>query len=124
MANILLVDDSEDLLEILSTFLKMKGYEVESALSQEKAKNTLSTFIPDVILLDVRINGHDGRELCKEIKEKYDPNIPIILLSASPELLKDYEECKADDIIEKPFNLATVIEKVNSAINKYKNIST
>jgi DNA-binding response OmpR family regulator len=120
MAKVLLVDDSQDLLEVLSSFLNIKGYNVETALSHEKAKNALSVFIPDVILLDVRINGDDGRKICREIKEKYNPDIPIILLSASPELLEDYEECKADAIIEKPFNLQTVMEKVDEVINKYK----
>lgn len=122
MGNILIVDDHEELLEILSTFLKMKGYNVEYVLSQEKARKTLSVSIPDLILLDVRMNGEDGRELCKEIKEKYNPNIPIILLSASPNLLKDYEKWKADDIIEKPFELKTIIEKLNAVLKKYQRV--
>ena len=118
MANILLVDDSVDLLEVLSTFLKMKGHNVKAVSSHENARNTLSVFIPDVILLDVRMNGNDGREFCQEIKEKH--NLPIILISASPALLQDYEKFKADAVIEKPFELKTVIRKVNDVIDKYK----
>jgi len=120
MANILLVDDQVDLLHALSTFLIMKGNNVEAVLSHEEARNALSLAVPDVILLDVRLKDGDGRELCKEIKEKHNPGIPIILLSASPQLLKNFEECYADDVIEKPFDLNNVLEKINDVLKKYQ----
>ncbi len=122
MANVLVVDDHEDLLHVLSIYLKTKGFAVEAVQTDEGAKKTLSVFTPDVILLDVKLNGSDGRKLCKEIKERYNPNIPVILFSVSRQLLADYKECKADAVIEKPFNLETVIEKINEVINKYKNV--
>lgn len=123
MAKILVVDDSNDLLEVFTFFLKRKGYEVKSASSKDTVKSALSVFIPDLILMDVILDGGDGRELCKEIKEK-NKNIPIILISGNPEFLKDYEECKADAIIEKPFNLAEVTMKVNEVLAKYQQIES
>lgn len=124
MVKILIVDDSEELLEILSTFLQMRGYDVKSVSSVKPVRNLLSDFEPDVILLDVRMGGDDGRKLCREIKEKHTKHIPIILTSASPELLKDYEECNADAIIEKPFDIHTVEKKVNSVLHKHQTSNT
>src|ERR1700733_9373915 len=113
MAKILIVDDSEDVLEIITLILQKEGYEVEGAASKNKVMNRLSTFVPDIILLDVRLHGEDGRELCREIKQKNSfKSTPIILLSASPELLKDYEECEAFGIVEKPFNINVLIKKI------------
>ena len=59
-----------------------------------------------------------------ELKEKYNPNIPIVLLSVSPELLKTFEECKADDIIETPFDLETVHERIKDVLKKYQKTLT
>ncbi len=120
MARILIVDDSEELLEICTHILKFEGYEVETASS----KNSLLSHLadpPDIILLDVKLNGDDGRELCRNIKET-EPgrHIPIILISASPELLKDYEECKAVAIIEKPFGIETVRETIQAVLGSSK----
>lgn len=123
MANIMVVDDSKDLLEVLSTYLHMIGHNVYTVFEKEAVKNAISVFAPDLILIDVRLNEEDGRELCREIKEKYYPIIPVILLSASPELLKNYQECKADTVIEKPFNLQTLMEYINWVLNKYQKIA-
>lgn len=119
MAKILIVDDSKDLTEFLSVLLKMKDYDVDIAASKGELKRKLPVVSPDLILLDVRLGGDDGRELCKAIrKEMPDKHIPIILVSASPELLKDYEECEANDVIEKPFDISTIITKIDSLLSK------
>ncbi len=117
MPKVLIVDDSPDLLDFLSLFLKVKKYDVETATSKAQIEDSLPFFVPDIILLDVRLHGEDGREICKYIKSKTPyKHIPIILLSASPELLKDYRECKACDVIEKPFDIQTVLEKINNQL--------
>jgi len=95
----------------------MNGCQVVKANSKEKLYKTLSSFIPDLILLDVMLKGIDDRELCIEmratIKTKH---MPIILASASAESLKDYEECEANDVIAKPFNINEIIEKINGLL--------
>jgi len=117
MVKILIVDDSQELLDLFTHLLSMKGYIVATATSKITVFNKVSNFNPDLILMDVRLDGADGRELSKEIKQNNSTKeIPVILLSASPELLIDYKECKAVDMIEKPFELATVIQKIERAL--------
>lgn len=117
MVKILIVDDSQELLDLCTHLLSMKGYIVATATSKITVFNKVSNFNPDLILMDVRLNGADGRELCKEIKQNDSTKeIPVILLSASPELLIDYKECKAVDVIEKPFELTSLIQKIERGL--------
>ena len=121
MYKILIVDDSTDLLQLFSMVFKIKGYEVQTASSRLETLTLLSGFVPDIILLDIRLHGENGRELCREIKQRDWINpIHIILMSASPYMLVDYEECLADGILEKPFELKMVIDKVSTVLNAKK----
>jgi len=120
MAKILVIDDSQDLLELFSILLKWKGFQTKTVSSKEKAENSVSEFSPDLIILDVKLNGEDGRELCKDLQKKSNKAIPIILTSADPDLLKEYGGCNADAVIEKPFDIQKVIEEINTLLNKYQ----
>lgn len=114
MQKILVIDDSKELLEMLGFVLNINGYQVQTATTRSKALTEINNFRPDVILMDVRLNYDDGRELCKEIKSLPLQSVPIIfLLSASPELLHNYEDYSADGTIEKPFDIDTISEKIN-----------
>jgi len=113
MARIMIIDDSAEVVEILSTFLHMHGHQVHAGSLQTSIYKQLDLVAPDIILLDIILNGHDGRQLCIDIK--FSPpykSIPIILMSASPALLKYYKDFKADDFIEKPFDIYAVLEKI------------
>lgn len=117
MQKILIVDDSRDLADFLTVLLQLHNFEVETALSKTVLMDKLDTFKPDLILLDIVLRHIDGRELCKEIKNNcLYKKIPIILLSANPEFLKGYEVCEANDVIEKPFDIKTIIDKINMHI--------
>lgn len=119
MAKILVVDDSPELLELFSEILTNNGHTVQIADSKKNLQNQLPVFAPDLILLDVNLNGEDGREICKEIKQQsLFKHIPIILTSASPELLQDYEVFKADGVIEKPFGLTQILQKISEVLKK------
>src|SRR5438132_6512640 len=110
MANILLVDDSEEILEAMQYILHdLYGYGVRTANSEKTLLNELKDFVPDVILLDVLLMGEDGREICRSLREnEKTKDIPIILMSATPKLLQDYESCGANEIITKPFHLSEI----------------
>jgi DNA-binding response OmpR family regulator len=115
MAKVLIVDDSETVLDFLSQFLRLKGYEVCCAESKNELDRNFLSFHPDIILLDVRLQGEDGRVICKEIKASI-PDIPVILISAMESLLENHRLCDAADIISKPFNLEEVHAKIERAL--------
>jgi len=119
MAKILIIEDSLDLLDFLSIFMGIHEFEVKAVSTKKEVQSVLDNFKPDIILLDVWLGLDNGREICKEIKEK-NKNLPIILMSANTALLKDHYLCEADDIIEKPFENNSVISKVNALLKKSK----
>jgi DNA-binding response OmpR family regulator len=119
MAKILIVDDSEHIVVLLSEILVNHGFEVEIALSKKELVYSLLASSPDLILMDVRLSGDDGRKLCRDLKANSSyRDIPIILLSGSHELLESFTDYSADDIIEKPFEMNEIIEKISAILNK------
>jgi DNA-binding response OmpR family regulator len=119
MPKILIVEDYPDLCEFFTMLLKMNGFEVHSALSKEKTLKELEMYRPEVVLMDVMLGGDCGRNLCREIKEKY-KGVSVILISANPQLLLNYEECNADTVIEKPFNNQNILDKIKYVMEAKK----
>ena len=119
MAKVLLADDSTELADFLSVLLQLNDFDVQNASTEAAVFEKLDEFKPDIILMDVILSRSNGREVCRAIKNNplYN-NISVILVSASPHLLDDFEACKADDVIEKPFDIKTIIDKINSHITK------
>ena len=118
---ILLVDDEKDILEFLSYNLKKEGFEIDTANNGKTALNKLSTFIPDLIILDVMMPEMDGIEVCEKIREneQYD-DILIIFLTARSE---DYSELAgfsagADDYITKPIKPKILVSRVNAILKR------
>ena len=119
MANVLVLDDSKELLQMLKTIFQLHNYEVRTALTKSSLMAHIDIFKPDIILMDVLLNGSNGREICKELKASDDTkNIPVILLSGSHEQLRNFNECNADDIIEKPFEFEDVERKIKATLDK------
>jgi len=116
MAKILAVDSSEQLLDLFSLLLKSKGHEVKSALSRQELYQTLQDFTPDLMLLETWLSGDDGREICYFLKQ-HGFHAPIILMSTDFVLLDNFKKYEADDIIEKPFDIAVLYEKVSMLLS-------
>ena len=77
---ILVVDDDEKICQILSLYLRSKGYEVFTCQSGSKAITSFEEFSPDLVLLDVMLPGMDGWEILKRIRKI--SNAPVIMLTA------------------------------------------
>lgn len=112
---ILVVDDTQQNVQVLTQMLRGKQYKVLAAFNGEDAIALLSRKTPDLILLDVMMPGMDGFETCREIRKEaaYD-DIPIIFLSA----LSDVEakvkalESGGVDYITKPFQQLEVLARI------------
>lgn len=110
---ILFADDSHDILEGVRMILELKGFEVLTAGTEQEIDQILCSRIPDVTILDVFIAGQDGREICKRLKRQPETSeMRIILTSAASQVLKNYRDFGADDILEKPFGFDEIYNKV------------
>ncbi len=108
----MIADDDVGIVEAVEMMLAFEGYEVTTTLDGETVL-TMDSDYPDLILLDVWMSGHDGREICKVLKGKdATRNIPVIMISASPELKRSATEAGADDFLEKPFDIDDLLQKI------------
>lgn len=105
MAKILIVDDDTQTTTLLSSLIKMNGHEATSVNLSRHAIEVASSVKPDLILLDIMMEGINGVQLCKLLKA--DSNlraIPIIMVSALDDIgsKRDSFNAGAIDFITKP----------------------
>ncbi len=104
--SILVVDDNEFTLKIVTATLKADGYDLHTAGSAAEALEKAGRIRPSLAILDVMMPDMDGYELCKRLRQMpATANIPILILTAFSEInekLKAFE-AGADDFIPKPF---------------------
>jgi len=125
--NILIVDDVADNLTVLSELLIAEGYLVRPVTSGAAALKTITTGIPDLILLDIKMPEMDGFQVCRRIKvdEKL-KDIPIIFISAygeEAEKVKAFEAGGVDYII-KPFHAGEIYARVKAHLTLAENKKT
>jgi DNA-binding NtrC family response regulator len=117
MANkVLLVDDEQDFLEVMSERMENRGMEVSTANSAQEALEKIELEAFDAIILDFMMPEMDGLETIKAIK-KIKPELQIILLTGQATLEKGVEAMKlgAMDVLEKPADIEVLAEKVEKA---------
>lgn len=113
---IMLVDDEEDFVEMLSLRLKEKGEHVLAAFSGQQCLDTLKQSEVDVIILDIKMPGMDGIETLQEIKKRY-PLVEVIMLTGhgTKEAAVQGMKLGAYDFLFKPADFDELTEKVNLA---------
>jgi len=115
---ILVIDDNCDILEAVTYLLSDMGYNVIAKDNGKFAEKLKKPNLPDLIILDILLSGKDGRDITKILKNKSDTKkIPIILISAHPEVEQSAFACGANDFIAKPFEVETLIEKIDKCLN-------
>ncbi|MCD6450991.1 MAG: response regulator [Acidobacteria bacterium] len=117
---ILVVDDDENLLRLISYNLEKAGYSVATCSDGEKALEEFLRFEPDLVILDVLMPKLDGFKVCEKIR-KYPAkkHIPIIIASAIYRRVNYQEEAKkigADYYLVKPFDPQKLIKKVEELL--------
>lgn len=122
-ANILLVEDEENLHETLKLNLEMEGYEITSAFNGTTALKAISNEYFDLIVLDIMLPEIDGIRVLETIR--VDNNeVPVLILSAKNSDADRVRGLKkgADDYLTKPFNLEELLLRVEKLIQKNKKI--
>jgi two-component system response regulator AtoC len=104
MRKVLVVDDEENIRLVLQTLLRKHDYEVHVEGSAERALAVVETFAPDFVLVDVRMPGMSGIELCEALRAR-GSDTTVIVMSAygSVELALDAIKAGAYDYVAKPF---------------------
>jgi len=123
--SILLIDDEEVLLEAVSDDLKESGYQVTTANSGEEGLNSFKKLQHDLVIIDLKMEGKDGLEISKEIKQ-LNPNTSIMILTGygSMETAIEALRLHLDDYVLKPVNRDDLFEKVNRCLEKRGNKSS
>lgn len=107
---LLFIDDEISLCEMAP--LIFDHYEVLTFVESAGIIELITSFRPDIVLLDIKLGDVDGAEICREIKSlNLSENIPVVLMTAGFITEKD-KECGADGYVEKPFDLIELKELV------------
>ncbi|MGJ9384628.1 response regulator transcription factor [Salipaludibacillus sp. CF4.18] len=120
MDEILVVDDEQRMLDLLSLYLSPHGYICKTVASGEEALKQVEQKDFDLILLDIMMPDKSGWETCEEIREITD--IPIIMVSArdqKPDIVKGLR-LGADDYITKPFDETELLARMDALLRRFK----
>jgi len=118
---ILIVDDEPKIIVPLELLIQQNNYDVMTAETGEKALDLISTWKPDLILLDIMLPGMDGYEVCQKIRHEKEFNqTRIVFLSA---MARSIDVAKgmglaADDYITKPFATDFVVSKIKELLKE------
>lgn len=117
MKRILLVDDDEDIVELLTYNLEKEGYKVASAYNGQEAIEKAEDFSPELILMDIMMPVLDGIEAGRRIKSNDKlKSIHIIYLTARAEEFSEIAafDAGADDFLTKPIKPRALMSRINA----------
>jgi len=123
---IAVLDDEEDILELLRTYLTKAGFKVVALAEPEKFLKTVAKEPPDLILLDLMLPGTDGLEICRYLKKSPETaSVPIIMLTARSQEADRVTglELGADDYVTKPFSLRELEARIKAVLRRREPIA-
>lgn len=115
-AQVLVVDDDPNVLEVVTFALESEGYRVYTARNGMEALKQVEMDRPDIVLLDMRMPVMDGWEFCHRVHEVSVEIPPIMVMSADRHSVRRVEEGAAHDFIRKPINIGELFRKLNKLV--------
>ncbi len=121
LESILIVDDEEDILDIVSTLLEMNGFNSIEAKNADEMYKKIEQHNISLIILDIGLPESDGLTVLKKIRSELD--IPVILLTGKGDVIDKVVgfELGADDYITKPFHSHELIARIKTVLRRTKN---
>jgi len=122
-AEILIVDDNPDVLELLQVILTHAGYTTLTASTGEEASTKAQQSPPDLIILDLLLPGANGFTLCEQLRRhRATASVPIIIVTGWPGELTRFAgvEAGADAYVRKPFEGQEIVSRVDALLHQSK----
>ncbi len=115
---LLIIEDDPDIRALLSEFLAREGYEVKTLENGRLATQTVESFAPALVVLDLMLPGEDGLSICRRIRQN--STVPVIMLTAkSAEVDRIVGlELGADDYLGKPFNPRELLARIRAQLRR------
>jgi DNA-binding response OmpR family regulator len=119
MHTILVIDDDEELQDTIAVMLEQEGYRTVQALDGKSGYERALTLKPDLLVVDLRLPGMSGMEICKQLRASQ-IQIPIIVLSAVGEEVDKVLllEIGADDYVTKPFGRRELLARIRAVLRR------
>jgi phosphate regulon transcriptional regulator PhoB len=118
---IMVVDDEQDIVDLVTYNLERQGYKVISACDGQTALSLVQTGRPHLVLLDLLLPGIMGLDVCRAIRKNQETkHLPIIMITAMSDTLDRILglEIGADDYITKPFNVRELLARVDAVLRR------
>ena len=117
---ILVVDDEQSIIDLVTAYLRQEGYEVHTAMDGPGGLKAARSFKPDLIVLDVMLPGMDGIELLARLRRESD--VYVIMLTAKSEETDKIVGLSvgADDYLTKPFSPRELVARVKAALRRLR----
>lgn len=118
-AKILVIDDEQNIIDLVTAYLNQENYEVHTALDGPSGLEAARTFKPDLIVLDIMLPGLDGIDLLTQLRRE--SNVYVIMLTARSEETDKIVGLSvgADDYLTKPFSPRELVARVKAALRRY-----
>lgn len=118
-ATILIVDDEQSILNIVTAYLRAEGYTVHTAGDGPGGLKAARTLKPDLLILDIMLPGMDGLELLTQLRRESD--VYVMMLTAKSEETDKVVGLAvgADDYLTKPFSPRELVARVKAALRRY-----
>jgi len=121
---ILVIDDEQSILKLVSAYLRPEGYEVYTASDGTSGLKAARAYKPDVVVLDIMLPGMDGVELLSQLRRESD--VYVIMLTAKAEETDKIVGLSvgADDYVTKPFSPRELVARIKAALRRQHSSSS
>jgi two-component system, OmpR family, phosphate regulon response regulator PhoB len=116
---ILIIEDDDDIMQVLETVLTYNDFAVTGIEGTDDILGSIKKYKPDLVLTDYLLSGQNGGRICQLIKSNKETcHLPVVLISAYPELATSFGNFGFDAFINKPFNIGELVEKLDDLLEK------
>jgi two-component system, OmpR family, response regulator len=122
--HIAVVDDHREIRDLIAKYLQQQGYRVSTAKNGTALRRLVECGAPDLVVLDIMMPGDDGLTLCRELRTRSGPSIPIIFLTARSDETDRVIglELGADDYLVKPFSSRELLARIKAVLRRVNSL--